>query len=292
MGYTYNFFDNQIIGAEDLNNLAKRFVTEGVADIFKNGLPHNISNLNSIVTANATEGVVPDTDNSLKVYVSGSNILISPGTAFFPDGTTMTVDSDGITLPYTKGTSQYVYLISDRSTNSCFAMTSRDVRVGNLLVLAKVETDGTVTDKRQYAKGKIPSAYASTTGLITKKKLTWTPAEIQNLTAKEIPISSGRAKGLFTHTHETDSKMNTFGFATFNSNGEAELYISGCLFGSVAGYKTNPTFSTSELILQNANDLHIALRASAHFTDGKVVIQPTASAYEYAQYVNTDFYVF
>ena len=292
MGYTCTFFDNQTIGAEDLNNLAKRFVTEGVADIFQDGVPYNISNLNSIVSANATDGVIPDTYNSLKVYLSGSNIVISPGTAFFPDGTMITVDSDGITIPHTNEDPKYVYLISDSSRNICYAMESRDIRVGNLLVLAKIEKNGTIIDKRKYAKGKIPSAYASITGLVTKKTVVWTPSEILNLTPKEIQLSSGCAKGLFMHNHHTDSKSNTFGFVTFNSNGVAQSYISGCLSGSIPGYNSAPAFSTTDLILQNANDTHIIFRATASFSDDKVIVQPTVGRYDSEQYVSVDFYIF
>ena len=72
MGYTYSFFDNQTIGAADLNKLAKRFTSEGVADIFKDGVPYNISILNSVISANVSDGAVPETDTSLKVFISNS----------------------------------------------------------------------------------------------------------------------------------------------------------------------------------------------------------------------------
>ncbi|MBO5454740.1 MAG: hypothetical protein J6A69_12385 [Clostridia bacterium] len=292
MGYTYSFFDNQTIGAQELNNLAKRFVTEGVADIFTDGLPHNISDLNSIVTANATDGVVPDTVNSLKVYASGSVATISAGTAFFADGTIMEVDSDGISLTFTKGVLNYIYLISDTTTNSCRAECSKTLLSGNNVLLAVIEKDGSVTDKRKYAKGKIPSAYSSALGLITKKEIYWNQADLKNMTPKEIPLSTGTARGMFMYMGESLSKTKTFGFVTFNAKGEADFYISGCLMGSLNGYASAPSLSSSELIIQNGTDVRISLRATASVSDGKVIITPFATVSGGEHEVHADFYVF
>ncbi|MBQ7039985.1 MAG: hypothetical protein IJN39_05395, partial [Clostridia bacterium] len=70
MSYKYYFFDDQTVGAEDLNRLVKLFVGGGVADNFENGVPYSVSKLNDTVFANVSEGIVPETEQSLKVSVN------------------------------------------------------------------------------------------------------------------------------------------------------------------------------------------------------------------------------
>jgi len=291
MGYTYSFFDNQTIGAADLNKLAKRFASEGVADMFKDGVPYNISILNAIISANVSDGTVPETDTSLKVIISNSKAFISAGTAIFADGTVMEVDAEGISLPFISGKTNYIYLISDTSSNSCRAECTQSKLSGNVLLLATIDEKGKVTDKRKYAKGKIPSAYASDRFLITKKTLYWSGEEIKNLTPKEIEITTNSANGLFTYVNGI-SKTTTFGFVVFGSGGRENTYISGCVVGGAQAISSNPVFTTEYLIIQNALDIDIIFKATASVGNGKVTITPFESDSFENNGIEVEFFIF
>ena len=168
MSYSYSFFDNQNVGADDLNKLVKLFVTGGVADNFANGVPYSVEKLNDVVYANANSGVVPASISTLKVSVAGNTAYIEPGTAFFNDGTVITVESRE-QLNITQGAHNYVYLKSSLAENRAYPMCSTSAPSGNFVPLAEIDASGVVTDKRVYAKGKVPSFYTSDSGLSLKK---------------------------------------------------------------------------------------------------------------------------
>ncbi len=161
MAYTFSFADNETYSAEDINHITKRLVTEGVADFFTDGTPYNLSHFNEAGTLVYTEGVVPETVNTLKVAVSGKTVTIYPGTAFFSDGATIEIASGGHTLSRTLGAVNYVYLKNDLiNSNTCYPAISTEAPSGIYVMLAEIAADGTVTDKRVYARGKLPG-YAS-----------------------------------------------------------------------------------------------------------------------------------
>lgn len=167
MSYKYSFFDNQQVGAEDLNKLTNLFVTGGVADIFENGMPYSVSTLNNVVYANAGSGIVPETVDTLKVTLNGSYATIAPGTAFFDDGTVMVIET-AENVDITLGKVQYIALKSSVSENRAYVICTENEPSGNVVLLAKIGEDGTVTDLRKYAKGKVPSFYCSDAGCVVK----------------------------------------------------------------------------------------------------------------------------
>lgn len=171
MSYTYSFFDNQTVGAYDLNNITKLFVTDGIEDVFQDGTPYSISKLNDIVYSKGTKGVVPEDNNTLKVSVTGDIATINVGTAFFEDGTTITItEPEKLSIEGT-GT-HYVYLKSSVEENKAYPVISTNAPSGNFVPLAEITEEGEVIDKRYYAKGKIPSMYASDAGIALKATAT------------------------------------------------------------------------------------------------------------------------
>lgn len=171
MSYSYYYFDDQTVGADDLNKLVNMFVTGGVADSFENGVPYSVSALNGVVYSNATEGIVPESADTLKVSVSGGYVYIEKGVAFFGDGTVISIDSREA-IKFTKGTKNYVYLKSSKAENKAYPVVSASAPSGDYFVLlATVEADGTVKDERRYAKGKVPSFYASDAGLKVEREI-------------------------------------------------------------------------------------------------------------------------
>jgi hypothetical protein len=290
MGYTYSFFDNQKIGATELNKLAKRFVTGGIADIFKDGMPYNISVLNNIAYANVTGGVVPDTVSSLKVYVSGNNIIVSPGNCFFDDGTYMEVDSSGITLNFIPNATNYIYLISDSISGECRCENrTSPLTDGVFLLLATVNSNKTITDKRTFAKGKIPSAYASGYSLSSTFSVTWTAAELNGNATKEIVLPAESIRGLFCNFASANSKY--CGFATFDGTGNANRYYSGSLEGSLF-IASQQYFSEQNLIICNDYNLSVFLSVSAKTENGKLILTPSRSFSNNNHDITANFYIF
>lgn len=165
MAYKYSFADNEIYGASDLNAITKRLVTSGVEDSFADGVAYNVSNINEIGKVIYTQGIVPESCLTLKVVLaSDDKILINPGTAFFDDGSVIEIEEGGEELSYTKGAVNYVYLKNDLiNTNSSYPCCTTDAPEGDYVLLAEIDESGNITDKRTYAKGKLPG-YQSNAG--------------------------------------------------------------------------------------------------------------------------------
>ena len=164
MAYTYSFFDGQTAGAEELNRWVSLFVSGGVADCFENGVPYSLTKLNDMVKNNCSEGVVPQNNRSLQVSVVGNNVVIEPGIAFFADGSVIEI-TEKETLSFAKGTECFVYLVSNSEENKAYPAVAKTLPQGNVVPLAKISAESTLEDLRRYAKGRVPSFYASDAGL-------------------------------------------------------------------------------------------------------------------------------
>lgn len=169
MGYSACYLDNKTYGAEDLNRTVSQLVTGGVADPFTDGLPYNLTKLNDVIYSISSDGVVPDGVSTLKctINTSAKTVTIAPGTAFFQNGSTITVDVDGVVLPYTAGTVNYVYVQADESLNVISPACSTTAPSGDYVMLAEISATGVLTDKRKYAQGKVPG-YQSNAGTCMK----------------------------------------------------------------------------------------------------------------------------
>lgn len=169
MGYSACYLDNKTYGAEDLNRTVSQLVTEGVADPFTDGLPYNVTKLNDVIYSVSSDGVVPDGVSTLKctINTSAKTVTIAPGTAFFQNGSVITVDVDGVVLPYTAGTVNYVYVQADESLNVISPACSTTAPSGDYVMLAEISAAGVLTDKRKYAQGKVPG-YQSNAGTCMK----------------------------------------------------------------------------------------------------------------------------
>lgn len=166
MSIKYGFFDNQLIGVDELKDITKGIQSNGIS-IDKNQMA--VSDLNQFYEKVFTTGVVPDTDASLKVSASGTTITVSPGTAYFDNGTFITLDAQE-DLIRISGSINYVYAVSDREKGEAHIELfteekSNDDEKGMYYVpLAEIATDGAVTDKRVYATSSlaaVPPANAS-----------------------------------------------------------------------------------------------------------------------------------
>lgn len=163
MAYHFSFADNGVYSAADVNKITSRLVTAGIEDSFVDGVPYNLSAFNEAGTLLYTDGVVPETVNTLKVTpgTEKGTILINPGSAFFSDGSVMEVEDGGEPLHYVEGTVNYVYLKNDLiNTNTSYPACTTEAPTGIYVMLAEISETGEITDKRTYAMGKLPG-YAS-----------------------------------------------------------------------------------------------------------------------------------
>ena len=161
MSYSYSFVPNNVYGADDINEITKRLVTKGVEDTFEDGVPYNFSHINTVSKNISTLGVIPENNTSLMVTNNGKvndeyTITIAEGTAFFEDGSTITVYDGGETLPFVYGQKNYVYLHRDLNLNKNMPNVTLTKPEGDYVPLAEISENGTVTDTRVFAKGKLP----------------------------------------------------------------------------------------------------------------------------------------
>lgn len=169
MAYKYSFADNEIYGASDINAITKRLVTSGIEDSFVDGVAYNVSKFNEAGKLLYTSGAVPESCLTLKVESAGTGkILINPGKAFFDDGAVIEIEAGGEILSYVSGSKNYVYLKNDLiNTNRCYPCCTVSGPEGDYVLLAEIDTAGKITDKRTYAKGKLPG-YQSFAGNVVR----------------------------------------------------------------------------------------------------------------------------
>ena len=173
MNYKYTFFDNQLVGVDHLNEITKRLVSGGVSAVYSGG-DFNVTDINDTNAAILTGGVVPETDYNLKVTAIGNGkYLINQGLCFFNNGTTMEILSGGEEIVVPQWVTSYIYLVSDSNKMACYVeVLQSEKQTGEFILLAVINVDGTVVDKRTYAKGKVPGFYASSESMqvnITQK---------------------------------------------------------------------------------------------------------------------------
>ncbi len=170
MSYQFTFDEQAVYGVKDINRITARLVTAGIADGFEdNGKPYNLCETDSETGATVYQSGVRPSDTSLKAELSedGNSVTIQPGQAFMGDGTLFTVflpdptedtpnPASDVRLSYTPGVKNYVYIQNDYAfSNSSYPVCSKTPPSGDFVLLAEIEPDGTVTDRRAYAAGKI-----------------------------------------------------------------------------------------------------------------------------------------
>lgn len=216
MGYKYGYFDNQLIGVDQLNEITKRLVSGGISAVYS-GNDFSVSELNSSNVALLCGGVVPETDSCLRVDKTlDGKYLINAGVAFFENGTSMEVLNGGEII--SASPLQYIYLVSDENLEKCYIDITNEMKTqGYFVCLAQIASDGSVVDKRLYAKGKARGFYASSGGLEFNVTVTLEEGD----TEKNIPIGNGA----YTHILIEDGK-SALTYCTI-TNGVVNVVVNG-----------------------------------------------------------------
>lgn len=168
MGYKCLFVDNEEYSASDVNEVLKTFVTGGIEDTFTDGEAYHIGKLNDITVALSDAGIVPEDNTSCKCSIDTEekSVFILRGTLFFYNGARMIIDTEGITLNYVAGETNYVYAIFSRSENKGYPVCTTEcpAESDDYVMLAEISAEEILTDKRKYARGRLPG-YQSNAGL-------------------------------------------------------------------------------------------------------------------------------
>lgn len=124
MAYSYDFKDNVVYGADDIN---------------------------AIRTSILTAGVIEETDTSCKVVAEGDGVKIAGGQAVFSDGCRIAVDSEGVLKEITPGVVNYVYFLNNTLAGICEVVTETSYPEGDFVMLAEIDAEGNVSDRREFA---------------------------------------------------------------------------------------------------------------------------------------------
>lgn len=190
--YKYTFFDNQLIGVDELNEITSRLVSGGISAAYS-GADFDVSDINNSNGAILLGGVVPETDANLKVISLGDgHYLINQGLCFFDDGTSMEILSGGEEIILPLGVAKYVYLVSDKNQMKCYVETAdAKKQSGVFQLLAYIDESGNISDMRTYARGRVPGFYSSSAGKTVNISFDYGFGSLNNLTALEIPVGEG-----------------------------------------------------------------------------------------------------
>lgn len=156
MGYKSSFMDNEVYTAQDVNERFSKLFSGGVSLIESGNILADLNALTSDITG---YGVLYD---ACRVVGTDSAYKISAGTAIMHDGSAITFDSEGYSFTAEAGKYQYVYLKRNEPENRIDILVSETEPEGEYVMLAHINEDGEVLDRRQYARLKVNTNQAST----------------------------------------------------------------------------------------------------------------------------------
>lgn len=188
------FLDNESYSAGDVNRAFSYLTTEGVSLFSDTGSV--TTDLNGAVAALVNSGVDMYNSESCKVYCADDVYFVKKGVCFLPDGAFVAVDDIGFVLNIADGVLNYVYAMHDALKNECKIYVSQDGVPENAVVLAEIDAEGKITDKRVFATAKIA---VPTANIMSKKTIT-------------ITFPMGETEGEYTCQDETID----VGFGGFN----------------------------------------------------------------------------
>lgn len=201
--YKYTFFDNQLIGVDQLNEITSRLVSGGVSAVYS-GADFDVSDINDSNGAILCGGVVPESDLNLKIVpLSEGRFLINQGICFFDDGTSMEVLPGGEEISIPVGTAKYVYLTSDKNQMKCYVeISDSEKQSGIFQLLGYIDELGNVSDRRTYARGKVPGFYCSSAGKSVDISMKYGFGDFAGLNALEIPVGHNNFSHLCIETKD------------------------------------------------------------------------------------------
>lgn len=131
MAYSYDFKDNVVYGADDINAIRASILTKGV---------------------------VEESQSSCKVTATDTGVKINKGQAIFEDGCKIEVDDEGVYVGVTSGEKNYIYFYNNILAGFCEVKAEVTKPSGDYILLAEVDEEGNIWDKREFAQLKTADA--------------------------------------------------------------------------------------------------------------------------------------
>ncbi len=188
----------------------------GIILDFADNVTYGASDLNSLRSALATKGVLPEMSSSCKAILGEQEgtVKICAGQALFSDGSRCNVDEAGVTI--TVKDTCYIYF--KKLENSVEVMSSGSLPTGGdtvLLAQATVATAGiTLTDMREYTVLKIPSCTVNTYDEFILKK------NFNDATVKSYDPSASLTIATWHKVHEFDVSNQNYKYVCVFDNAE------------------------------------------------------------------------
>lgn len=131
MAYSYDFKDDVVYGADDINAIRASILTKGV---------------------------IEESQTSCIVTATDDGVIINKGQAIFEDGCRIEVDEEGAKVQVTAGVRNYVYFYNNILGGLCEVKSDVTVPSGDYILLAEVDEEGNIWDKREFAQLKTADA--------------------------------------------------------------------------------------------------------------------------------------
>ena len=131
MAYSFDFKDNVIYGADDINAIRASILTKGV---------------------------VEEQADSCKAVLSDGVVKICKGQAIFADGSKIEVDADGVEREYVNGQVNYVYFFNNTLAGVCEVIVSTVFPGNDYVMIAEIDENDVISDKREFAQLKTADA--------------------------------------------------------------------------------------------------------------------------------------
>lgn len=158
MSFIYDFADNTLISAENLNGIASG-IGEGtiVSSQFEDNVTYAVNKLNCIRSDILNPGIVC----GMKCSYENGNISVLPGVAFFKNGMRIEI-TEKETFPAETDNKLYVYLYASESFNCAMPVITTAEKTSDAYIpVATVDKYGEIEDKRVFSTSKIPLASGS-----------------------------------------------------------------------------------------------------------------------------------
>ncbi len=157
MAIKYSFVDSSTYGTEDINDITRCLTGAGVAP-FASKDSYNLSELNELTSAVVGAGTTLDgckcsTEN---IGTAEMIVTVAPGIIFFDSGVRLEVDEDKYIIAVMSNTAGYIYAHYSPSLQKADIVFNADLPLdGEYVLLAEVLVDGSIVDKRAFARSKI-----------------------------------------------------------------------------------------------------------------------------------------
>lgn len=143
--------DNQIITAQDLNNIAVDLGAVTFSN-FEDGKAYAVPELNNITKELVTKGILK-TQNECKCTINDNAVTVDTGVVVFSDGCKIRIEEPQ-TIQLSSEELTYIFVEHDNELDRVTLTSDTQLPTNDYVLLATAE-NGTITDKRSYSIAKV-----------------------------------------------------------------------------------------------------------------------------------------